>query len=178
MVLNMTWQPIPFTRGCYSASDTGEIRRDKAVRGNHNAFDGRTMRQTTDRYGYPQTSICLSGKQSTVTVHRLVALAFLGDPHEDKPQVNHKNGIKSDNRPENLEWCSLGYNIRHSIETGLKCNIAKGSRSGGSKLTEAQVSEIRSRSIKRGQQRLIAIEFGVSQATISHVVNRIGWKHV
>lgn len=64
--------------------------------------------------GYLQTQIkCQDGKWHSKKIHRLVAEAFIPNP-EHKPQVNHKNGNKADNRVGNLEWCSARYNMVHS----------------------------------------------------------------
>lgn len=168
------WKQIPFTKGSYSASNKGEIRRDKPVKGNHKA--GQKIAQNLDRYGYPQVSLGVEGKQKTMSVHRLVALAFHGEPPEGKPQINHRNGVKTDNRPENIHWCSVTYNLRHALALGLRVN-PKGSRVGGAKLTEAQVKELRSRKPRRGLQRQWAREFGVSEATISLILNHKEWGH-
>lgn len=71
-----------------------------------------------DRYGYLQVSL-KKLRSSPLTVHRIIAKAFIPNP-ENKPQVNHINGIKTDNRVENLEWCTVKENIKHSIENNLK----------------------------------------------------------
>jgi hypothetical protein len=72
------------------------------------------------RNGYLAVSLRTSDRKKyhSIRIHRLVALAFLPNP-DDLPQINHINGDKSDNRVENLEWCSALTNIRHSFETGL-----------------------------------------------------------
>lgn len=91
--------------------------------------------------------------------------------------MNHKNGIKAENQPGNLEWCSQADNARHAIRTGLtpKC---LGEMNGAAKLTEDQVREIRRRRALGALQVPLAQEFGVSQRMISLIVRREKWAHV
>lgn len=67
---------------------------------------------STSPKGYKRVLIRDNGRSRTVFVHRLVALAFIPNP-DNKPQVNHKDGNKANNRPENLEWVTLAENMRH-----------------------------------------------------------------
>jgi hypothetical protein len=110
-------------------------------------------------------------------VHRLIAKKFIPNP-ENKPQVNHKNGIKNDNRVENLEWVTPQENVRHAFGSGLM-NSCKGERKPSNKLTEKQVIEIRAKYIphKYGLVKL-AIEYGVRQKTIWSIIKRKKWKHL
>jgi midasin (ATPase involved in ribosome maturation) len=69
--------------------------------------------------GYYSVSTKINGIESAYSVHRLVSNAFIPNPNNYK-DVNHKNGIKTDNRVENLEWCTRSENILHAYRTGLK----------------------------------------------------------
>lgn len=85
---------------------------------------GRKLKPATDKDGYFRITLSNNNKRKSYYVHRLVAKTYLKD-YNDKLQVNHKNGIKTDNRIENLEMCTLQENIKHSIKTGLKPKLLR-----------------------------------------------------
>ena len=138
--------------------------------------------------GYVATTLG-DGKQSYKYVHRLVAEAFIKNKH-DKPQVNHINGIKGDNRAENLEWVTPAENIRHAIDTGLlkykkkekeikNSKYSLGEEVNGSKLTPEEVIEIRVLwELREFKQVELAEKFGVDNSTINDIIRRKQWKHI
>lgn len=71
-----------------------------------------------NRIGYVEVALCKNGKLKTMLLHRLIAIHFIENPN-NYPCVNHKNGIKTDNRIENLEWCSHSHNTKHAYENNL-----------------------------------------------------------
>ena len=85
---------------------------------------GKLLKPATDKDGYLRITLTNNGKRKSYYVHRLVARAYLKD-YNEKLQVNHINGIKDDNRAENLEMVTLQENIQHSIETGLKPKLKR-----------------------------------------------------
>lgn len=69
-------------------------------------------KQPIDNRGYHTVGLCLNGVQKKYTTHRILAKVFIPNP-ENHPDVNHKNGIRTDNRLENLEWVSRRENVTH-----------------------------------------------------------------
>lgn len=126
--------------------------------------------------GYLQVCIWNNNKAKFVYVHRLVAQTFIPNP-DSKPEVNHKNGIKTDNRLENLEWNTSKENINHAHKLGLSNAI--GENHGMAKLTEEDVLQIRElRSKKTFNQTKLAEMYGVSNQLISNIINNKRWKHI
>lgn len=117
-------------------------------------------------HGYLNVSININGKSFFRRVHRLVAQAFISNP-EGKREINHINGIKTDNRVENLEWCTRSENMLHAFATGLKSGM-NGEENPFSKLTNAQAEEIRDNPDRLSDIEL-AEKFGVATRTIRNI---------
>ena len=84
----------------------------------------RIVEQHYDKDGYLKVTLSKNGKRFQTMAHRIVAMTFLENP-ENKEQVNHINGIKDDNRVENLEWVTSQENIAHSYKNGLQGRSSK-----------------------------------------------------
>lgn len=97
----------------YSVSDDGQVRNDKT---------GIIKQNTENSHGYDKVDLYKDSKRTTVGVHRLVAKAFIENP-DNKPHVNHKDGNKRNNKPENLEWVTAKENVQHAEQNGLTNHV-------------------------------------------------------
>lgn len=166
------WKEVPEAAGRYYVSTLGRLLTI-AWKGTSQA---RVMKPALDPCGYMRTMIVRDGRTRTIKIHRLVAQTFLPNP-ANLSDVNHINGIKSDNRPENLEWMSRKQNMQHAFRTGLQ--HIRGVSNPACILTEAQVLEIRSKHQPRIYTReVLATEYGVSLPTIKDILRGATWKHL
>lgn len=151
----------------YRVGDQGTVLSDQ-----WRHHPGRIMRQATS-VAYPYRTVYLydGTKGHGVSVHRLVLLSFVGAPADPRMEAAHLNGDISDNRLENLQWVSRRENEAHKKLHGT---VAWGERCGRRKLTAKQVIEIRGR-LGTQTQRLIAVDFGVSESTISEIRKGTTW---
>ncbi len=138
------------------------------------------MKQRKNRYGYMQIQITRDdGKRKLMSVHRLVALTFIPKV-KGKDYINHKNGIKNDNRVENLEWCTASENTKHSFYITKTQSIEKLKEQAlknieikrkNPKLTIEQINEIeKAYSTSKTSHRKLAKKYGCGKTLIGTVL--------
>ena len=115
------WKPIPNYDGYYEASNIGRIRSVARIgkRGKGlGIYPSVILKPSLGEWGYEQVSLRKEGKKRTMRVNRLVAQTFIPNP-DNLPQVNHIDGVKTNNRVDNLEWCNSSQNMIHCFSNGL-----------------------------------------------------------
>lgn len=169
-MLSESAKDIAGYEGKYAVTTDGRVYSHSRVDDGGKLRKGRWLKSNLDGHGYLQVSLYSEGVAKKLKVHRLVAEAFI-DNQQFLPQVNHKNGIKTDNNASNLEWVTAQQNILHAFSNSLMS--ATGEDNGRAKLTMYQVKEIRA--CKSMTQVGIAKKYGVSPSLISGIINNKAW---
>lgn len=151
-------------------SNIGNVKRLKSKW----VLNERLIGRLVDRDGYFRRTLCKNSLSKQITEHRLVATTFIENP-ENKLTINHINGIKTDNRVENLEWNTNLENKQHAVSSGLT-NL-KGTNHPRCKLSDKDVLEIREIGFSQTRTAL-SKKYGVSRITILRIIKRSNWNHI
>lgn len=154
----------------YFVSDDGKVYSTKYK-------EPRELKQRINKKGRPYVNLCKNGKMKSFETHRIVAKHFLPDFSFDL-QVNHIDGVKTNNNVSNLEMVTVQRNMEHAYQMGLKVN-PKGEKHWDAKLTESEVKEIRNKYIPNiyGTRKL-AKEYNVSISCIKFILKGKTWKDI
>lgn len=159
------WKPIPNTD--YSVSDQGRVASRKWGK-------WRVMKFGVLRAGYRRLHVCSNGEQRFLSVHVLVAEAFIGPRTSPKHEVNHIDGVRDNNRAENLEWVTRGENMRHRRDV-LKHGWLRGADNGFAKLTESDIRDIRARCLAGETNQSVAAHYGLNWKYVSRIACGKSW---
>lgn len=173
------WKPVVGYETSYEVSNVGNVRRIGKGRGARQHVLKPRLHPTL---GYFYVNLWKNNKGKSQNIHALVAECFIGPkPTGARYVVNHKNGIKTDNSVDNLEWVTHKENIIHGIVVlGHKTGRAfKGQANGYAKITNEVILDIRSMyAAKTHSLKQLAAIYGLAVSSIHRIVSRQSWKHI
>lgn len=174
---NEIWKDVVGYEGLYQVSNYGNIKCSAKI-----DMSGHRRKEIIYNFtsnaskGYFNISLRKNNFEKNAKVHRLVAQAFIPNI-DNKPEVNHKNGIKTDNRIQNLEWATRQENATHASKNGLMHGV-RGCQNKKSKLIESQIKEIRFLCKNKINYGTIAKQFGISRSNVCLISQHKRWSHI
>ena len=162
------WKDVKGFEKSNEISSLGRLRtKDRLIK--HSKFGTANLKRRYKKFrlnrdGYLRCNIKENGKSKDLTMHRIIAQAFIPNPKNYR-NINHINGIKTDNRIENLEWCTSSQNIQHAVKTRLV----------KTKLTDKEAIEIHDSNLST---RKLAKKYGVSNSITWRIKNEKAYKHL
>lgn len=178
-MIEQIWKDIPNYEGRYQISNDGKVRSlERKVylesRGIYRTVKGIILKGSPDTLGYPTVALWKDNKLDLRRIHRLVAEMYIPNP-DNKPQVNHIDGDKTNNSYTNLEWVTMSENIKHAYKTNLADK--RGEKHHNSTITNEQA-----RQIKYGHKDMktkdIAKLYSISPATVCRIRSGERWKSI
>lgn len=172
------WRPAFGFEGDYEVSNLGNGRRTTASAVKRNTHPGRLLTAHRARHGYRRFAFANEGKKHYVCVHRAVWEAFVG-PIPVGLQINHKNGLKDDNRLENLDVVTQSENVRWNyrvLGVAPPNNPQHGEKNGRAKIKAADLDRVRALRAEGRSQQAIADIIGINQTNVSRILRGVAWK--
>jgi len=167
--INEIWIDIPNYDGLYQVSNLGRVKSLQYGK-------ERILKPNRNKYGYLMQAITKNKKLKLCTIHRLMMLSFKPDEYFEGAEVNHRNGIKDDNRLENLEWCTSSENQKHAYIMGLQ-KPQSGYKNGMAKLTQEIINKIRTEyKTENITQKNLALKYNISRSHVSGIITNKYWK--
>lgn len=178
-----TWKPVVGHKGHYEVSNLGRVRsvdREVSMASRWGGtfvrvFSGRLLKLQVDKDGYLRVGLYAApARMRFRPVHRLVAEAFLKNPKR-LPEVDHKDSDRLNAKADNLQWVT---GLRNAELTVARGRSSRGEKINASRLTVADVHQIRRRAAEGAKYIHLAREFGVSDVAVAAIVKRRTWRHV
>lgn len=177
------WKDIRGYKGRYMISNKGRVKSLKRLADPIFVNNARIVMKVKQRImktalsmGYPVVSLNKLGIEKQVSVHRLVAQAFIPNPL-NLPQVNHRDGNKKNNYYKNLQWVTNRQNIQHAFDNGL-IKASRGEDHYNTSLKIKDVKRIRRLHEKGIHAKEIASEYGMTIGGVRQIAYRLRWKHI
>lgn len=159
------WEDVVGYEGHYQVSNSGKVFSLKS---------GIELKPNVVRSGYKMVRLNKNGWARDYLVHRLVADAFCNNP-ENKPIVNHIDGIKTNNYFLNLEWVTNSENQLHAHRLGLR-SVKKRTHHPMAKLSEQNIKDIRLKYAVGFTYKQIASEYNIHFSTVGRIIQQKLWK--